>query len=488
MTSQAPVIVHQPQPGPQTKFAQCKADICFFGGEAGGGKTRGAIYEALKWVKWPNYQAVVFRRRSVDLTGSGSIWEEAKPILRAFGATLREGNTLDARWEDSNSMIQFAHINQESDVEYWQGKQIALAIFDEVTHFTEKQFWYIYTRLRSECGIDPYIRATCNPDPDSFVAKLIEWWIDQETGYPIPERDGVLRWACRLGDEIKWFDTETECKQFLVSVDDLDQRPISITFIRSRLSDNPALEAKNPGYRGQIAFQDKITRERLGKGNWKITARSGGMFDRTWFDIIDELPHHSQWSKVVRGWDKAATKPNPQNEDPDWTRGVQGIYLKNGQLVIADMVSLRDAPGHVDNLVASTAKLDGPKCVQAFWIDPGQAGIVDETHTGDLLRKKCPNVRVAFEQATKDKISYAKPFSAFCDPEANEGIHRVKLLRAAWNSVFLSELEHFPKPKGVDGKNIHDDITDACSRMFLEVQKSRTGMADRLKLLAGARP
>ena len=53
------------------------------------------------------------------------------------------------------------------------------------------------SRNRSTCGVTPYVRATCNPDADSWVAKFIEWWIDQDTGYPIPERSGKLRWFIR---------------------------------------------------------------------------------------------------------------------------------------------------------------------------------------------------------------------------------------------------------------------------------------------------
>ena len=49
----------------------------------------------------------------------------------------------------------------------------------------------------------PYIRATCNPDADSWVADLLQWWIDQDTGFPIPERAGKVRWFIRSGDELK---------------------------------------------------------------------------------------------------------------------------------------------------------------------------------------------------------------------------------------------------------------------------------------------
>jgi hypothetical protein len=72
----------------------------------------------------------------------------------------------------------------------WQGAQIPLICFDELTHFRAHQFFYMVSRNRSTCGVRPYIRATCNPDADSWVANFLAWWIDPETGFPIPERAG----------------------------------------------------------------------------------------------------------------------------------------------------------------------------------------------------------------------------------------------------------------------------------------------------------
>ena len=49
----------------------------------------------------------------------------------------------------------------------------ALICFDELTHFTAHQFFYMVSRNRSTCGVRPYIRATCNPDADSWVADFL---------------------------------------------------------------------------------------------------------------------------------------------------------------------------------------------------------------------------------------------------------------------------------------------------------------------------
>jgi len=38
------------------------------------------------------------------------------------------------------------------------------------------------------------------------VAEFVAWWIDPETGFPIPERAGVLRYYVRDAGKIVWAD------------------------------------------------------------------------------------------------------------------------------------------------------------------------------------------------------------------------------------------------------------------------------------------
>ena len=80
--------------------------------------------------------------------------------------------------------MRFAHLEYEQDKFGWMGAQVTFIGFDELIHFTEGQFWYLLSRNRSTCGIKPHIRATCNPDPDSFVADLVKWWIDPQIPRP----------------------------------------------------------------------------------------------------------------------------------------------------------------------------------------------------------------------------------------------------------------------------------------------------------------
>lgn len=159
-------------------------------------------------------------------------------------------------------------------------------------------FWYLLSRNRSVSGIAPYVRATCNPDPDSWVARLIEWYIDQETGLPIPERAGVLRYFIRYNGNMIWGDSKAEVrekagyifKQFPedVNPDDLIK---SFTFIPGSIYQNEILRKANPGYLANLLSQDEAIRAQLLEGNWKVRQDNLSLFS---FDSINNL-----WDNVI---------------------------------------------------------------------------------------------------------------------------------------------------------------------------------------------
>ena len=67
------------QPGPQTDFLRSPADICIYGGAAGGGKTVGLILEPLRYVRRvANFTAVFFRRTTPQITNPGGLWDESE--------------------------------------------------------------------------------------------------------------------------------------------------------------------------------------------------------------------------------------------------------------------------------------------------------------------------------------------------------------------------------------------------------------------------
>jgi predicted phage terminase large subunit-like protein len=257
-----PAKAIRPHVGPQTKFLASKADIAIYGGGAGGGKTFAIELEPLRHIANPAFECVIFRRTSPEILKAGGLWDESQNIYPIAGGTPK---VSDLSWTfTSGSRVSFGHIEHEKDLLRWHGSQIALICFDELTTFTEKQFWYMLSRNRSTCGIKPYIRATCNPDGGSWVAMMIAWWIDQDTGYPIPERSGVIRWFIRVNSKLIWADDPETLRREHEGCE-----PKSLTFIPASLSDNPTLMAKDPGYRANLMALAKHDQERLLGGNWK---------------------------------------------------------------------------------------------------------------------------------------------------------------------------------------------------------------------------
>jgi hypothetical protein len=262
------------QPGPQTAFLRSGADICIYGGAAGGGKTAGLILEPLRHVgRVANFTAVFFRRTMPQITNPGALWDESLNFYPRLGGTphlrLREW-----RWPRGGK-IKFSHLQFETTVYDWQGAQITLICFDELTHFSAHQFFYMVSRNRSTCGVRPYIRATCNPDADSWVADFLSWWIDPESGHPIPERAGVLRYFVRIAEKIVWADRPEELMEDLLRGQELPPGidpplPMSVTFIPATVFDNPALLRVNPEYLAWLLSLPTLERERLLAGNWKI--------------------------------------------------------------------------------------------------------------------------------------------------------------------------------------------------------------------------
>src|SRR5256714_2822077 len=362
------------QPGPQTEFLRTAADICISGGAAGGGKTVGLILEPLRHVgRMPGFTAVFFRRTTPQITNPGGLWDESQNFYPRLGGTphLR---AQEWRWPRGGK-IKFSHLQLRTTVHDWQGAQITLICFDELTHFTAHQFFYMVSRNRSTCGVRPYIRATCNPDADSWVAEFLAWWIDPETGLPIPARAGVLRYYVRIAGRIIWADRPEDLMQHLPAPQDLPPRvdpprPISVTFIPASVFDNPALLQVNPEYLAWLLSLPLLESERLLGGNWKIRPAAGLYFKREWCAVVDQVPADID---IVRYWDLAATEKTELN-DPDWTVGIKLGRDRNGGYWLLDVLRGRANPGDVERLLLNTATQDGQRGAGPVCPSPGHAG------------------------------------------------------------------------------------------------------------------
>jgi len=291
----------KPQEGYQMKALSSCADIVVGGGAAGVGKTFSLLLEPIRHINVKGFGAVCFRRTTPMIRTEGGLWDASGKLYRKIHKAKPKEVTLEWRFE-SGSKVKFSHMEHESNKYDWQGSEIPLIMFDELTHFSKSMFLYMLSRNRSTCGVKPYIRATCNPDPDSWVADLIEWYIEQDPkhpnyGYPIPERQGVVRYFASENDNFVWGDTPDEvyqkCRKFIDLQIEASGGMVapadyikSFTFIGGSIYDNKELLKINPGYLGNLNLLSEDEKLRLLGGNWKISTKGNDIYDFIKFNDI----------------------------------------------------------------------------------------------------------------------------------------------------------------------------------------------------------
>jgi predicted phage terminase large subunit-like protein len=432
-----------PQPGPQEAFLATPADVAFYGGGAGSGKTFALLLDPLRGIGTNGFHGVIFRRSYPEIKQGGGLWDKSFDLYHAAGG---EPNIQDLSWtfqtgNGGRAKIAFRHLQHETTVFAHQGGQYAFMGFDELTHFSARQFLYMLSRNRSTCGVRPWTRATLNPDPDSWVySEFLKWYIADD-GFPIEERAGMVRWWSRRDGRVTWHDDEASA----------GSDPMTFTFIRALIRDNPALVEADPGYLAKLDNLLPHERSRLLLGNWHARETSGSYFPRSAWRYINQAPD-AAGSVTVRAWDRAATEPSPSNPDPDWTVGAKLRWTPStGRFCILDIDRFRLGPGDARSRIVATAKADGPDTIQVLNQDPGAAG---KTEVADLIRALAGSVAEAWHESG-DKLTRARPLAV----QAQAG--NVDLLAgAAWVDDFVREVEQAGGPMG------HDDQMDAASTAF----------------------
>lgn len=435
----------KPQAGKQEMFLSSPADIAIYGGAAGGGKTYALLMENARHMNNGGFGSVIFRRNSTQITNEGGLWDTARSIYTGMGAIMTKSPRPMAKFP-SGAKITFSHLQYDDTVYDYQGAQIPLICFDELTHFSKTQFFYMLSRNRSTCGVRPYVRATCNPDADSWVRKFIDWWIDDD-GYPIDERCGVIRYFFQKDNEIIWGDT----KEALMDEYGINSADIkSVTFISASIYDNQKLLEVNPEYLGSLKALSTVEQGRLLLGNWNIKPSAGLYFKRSQVRIVDTIP--SRIVSIARGWDLAATEISDSNEDPDRTAGVLMARMENGMFIVLHAHREAYQSSDVRRLVRMSATQDREiyNCNTILVPqDPGQAG----KEQAQSYAKMLAGFKIVSNRVSGDKTTRAEPLAAQWQ------IGNVLILKGEWNDRYLAEMEGFPDL-------LHDDLVDASSEAF----------------------
>ena len=247
--------------------------------------------EVLKDIKNPDFHATILRNEKDDLQ---SLVTDSYKLFSQFGTYNKSQN--DMTWNfDNGGWLKFSYYAgayQDFKTRF-QGRQYAYVCIDEGTQCPYKKFKYLLTNNRNAAHIRNRFWITCNPDPESWVRKFIDWWVD-ENGYIIPERDGVIRYCFMDGDtpdSIYWGNTREEvyeqCKGIIDSLwkdsyEELGYTKLemfikSATFIRADVSENIKLISTDASYIANLAQQDEEQRMRDLEANWNWKAAGDDM-------------------------------------------------------------------------------------------------------------------------------------------------------------------------------------------------------------------
>jgi hypothetical protein len=348
LTAGLPIWV--PQEGPQRMAYESQADILFYGGAAGGGKTDLLLGLCLT----SQEHSIIFRRESVQLIG---IEERMAKIT----GTRNGYNSTTGVWRlPGHRVMELGSVKQPEDWMKFQGRAHDLKAFDEITHFLETQFRTLIGWLRSD---NPNIRqrVVCagNPPTSSegqWVKKFWAAWLDPN--HPNKAKPGELRWY--VSDE-KGEDMEVSGPE-RVKVGNDWVLPKSRTFIPSSVDDNIFLSST--GYKATLQSLPEPLRSQMLRGDfmagsadpvwqaiptewvkaamarWKPLETKGPMTSigldvaRGGVDKTTAAPRHGRW------FDKLVTCPGVMTNDGPKAAGFVAPLVRNGAPVVVDSIGI----------------------------------------------------------------------------------------------------------------------------------------------------
>lgn len=263
-----------PLPGPQMEVLENPADILFFGGAAGGSKSDLLLGLALT----EHRRSIIFRR---EATQTVALVDRLAEILGT-----REGlNEQRGIWRlpELHRQIEFGSCKDSGDEANWQGRPHDLLAFDEICNFLETQFRFLCTWLRTTIqGQRCRVVCTGNPPVDEDGRWVITFWgpwLDPK--HPHPAKPGELRWYTTIdGKDVEVPNGEP------IRVNGVMVKPMSRTFIPSKVQDNPFLMGTN--YEAVLQALPEPLRSQMLEGNFQAGIRD------------------SEWQVIPTAWVEAA--------------------------------------------------------------------------------------------------------------------------------------------------------------------------------------
>jgi hypothetical protein len=249
-----------PLPGPQTQAYNSEADILYYGGAAGGGKSDMLLGLSLT----KHTRSIIYRREGT---------QNLALVDRLLNELLHERkgwNGQDHVWRGSGRQIEFGACKDLGDEQRYQGRAHDLKGFDEITHFLESQFRFLCGWLRSADG-NQRKRIVCTGNPPTnadgqWVKEYWGAWLDDK--HPNPAQPGELRWYTTIDGK------DVECKDgspFMHKGRMIQS--LSRTFIPSKVTDNVFM--MSTGYEAMLQALPEPLRSQMLHGDFSAGMEDG---------------------------------------------------------------------------------------------------------------------------------------------------------------------------------------------------------------------
>lgn len=238
---------HKPYPR-QLAFLALPHKEAFYGGAAGGGKSDALLMAALQYADCSDYQGIIFRRTYQDMLLPSSILSRCKewlaPFLKTGEVKYKPGENHSFHFP-SGAVLAFGYLQNEGAEHRYQSSEYQYIAFDELTHFHEHEYVYLFSRLRrtSKSKVPLRMRAASNPGSVGMR------WV----------RD---RFQIKLNEETGQYQGYNK----------------DAPFIPAKLIDNPSID---PEYSNTLDKLGAVERERLKNGNWDIS--EDAIYEKHWF-------------------------------------------------------------------------------------------------------------------------------------------------------------------------------------------------------------
>ena len=421
----------------------------------------------------PDYFSAFFRKTNTEL--ETNLWPEAKKMYWPLLFEDQEGKRPIGKSHisekdkvitfPSGAKSKFSYMQYEKDANAWYGSELAKIYIDELQFHSEHTFDVLRSRNRSRAKVPKGMRFTLNPDCFHWMYDWIKPFLDEETGMPIEEIGGKVRYYVIIEGMLH---TDWD-KQKLKDNYGID--PQTYTYVPAKLEDNKILQELDPEYFSVLNSMPTAKRNQLLLGCWLPVEEKGMYFERDKFQKASSVP---VGSKTIRAWDlarKGVEDGKDVNRNADWTVGIKMSKCPQGNIYIHGMerFQLKSAPR--DNRIVHTGYADGRDCHLVLSVDAGPAGdfqhkeLVKFFTSKSLICKKDP-MRV-----TKTKLQKAEPYIT----GVQSGL--VYIVESSFTpeqkKQFYNEHEKFDGERSRSDQGKWDDIVDACGSGYNYLMSSR---------------